>query len=76
MEEQNEAKLAEVETASEKRAALTCQLQFRQKVISICPRDNKKLFFSFWKGLGKVRERVNWKYESTFKTIKKWQDCY
>ena len=47
MEEQNEAKLAEVETASEKRAALTCQLQFRQKVISICPRDNKKLFFSF-----------------------------
>ena len=50
MEEQNEAKLAEVETASEKRAALKCQLQFRQKVISICPRDNKKLFFLSEKG--------------------------
>ena len=47
MEEQIEAKLAKKETDSEKRAGLKCQLQFRQKVISMCPSDDKKLFFSF-----------------------------
>ena len=36
MEEQIDAKLAEMRTYSEKRAALKCQLQFRQKVISMC----------------------------------------
>ena len=37
MEEQIDAKLAEMRTYSERRAALKCQLQFRQKVISMCP---------------------------------------
>ena len=37
MEEQIDAKLAEMRTYSEKRATLKCQLQFRQKVISMCP---------------------------------------
>ena len=45
MEEQIEAKLAKKETDSEKRAGLKCQLQFRQKVISMCPSDDKKLFY-------------------------------
>ena len=49
-EEQIEAKLAEVETDSEKRAALKCQLQFRQKVISMFPSDDKKLFYLSEKG--------------------------
>ena len=44
-EEQIEIKVAEMETDSENRAALKCQLQFRQKVISMCPSDDKKLFF-------------------------------
>ena len=44
-EEQIDAKLAEMRTDSEKRAALKCQLQFRQKVISICPSNDRKLFF-------------------------------
>ena len=44
--EQTEAKLSEMETDSEKCAALKCQLQFTQKVISMCPSDNKKLFLS------------------------------
>ena len=38
-EEQIETILAVMETDSEKRAALECQLQFRQKVISMCPSD-------------------------------------
>ena len=46
-EEHIETKLLETETDSEKRAALKFQLQFRQKVISMCPSDDKKLFFSF-----------------------------
>ena len=49
MEEQTEAKLAKKETDSEKHAALKCQLQFRQKIISMCPSDDKKLFFFFLK---------------------------
>ena len=49
-EEQIEAKLEEVETDSEKRAALKCQLQFRQKVISMFPSDDKKLFYLSEKG--------------------------
>ena len=71
MEEQIEAKLAKKETDSEKRAGLKCQLQFRQKVISMCPSDDKKLFFSFLKGSGKVCESANLKFENPFKTIKK-----
>ena len=47
MEEQIEKKLPEMETDSEKCATLKCQLQFRQKVISMCPSHDKKLFFSF-----------------------------
>ena len=43
-EEQIDAKLAEMKTDSEKRAALKCQLHFRQKVISVCPSHNRKLF--------------------------------
>ena len=50
MEEQIEAKLAEVKTDSEKRAALKCQLQFRQKVISMFSSDDKKLFYLSEKG--------------------------
>ena len=50
MEEQIEAKLAKKETDSEKRAGLKCQLQFRQKVISMCPSDDKKLFYFYEKG--------------------------
>ena len=38
-EEQIETISAVMETDSEKRAALECQLQFRQKVISMCPGD-------------------------------------
>ena len=45
MSKQIETKLAEMETDSEKRAALKCKLQFRQKVISMCPSDDKKLFY-------------------------------
>ena len=46
IEDQIEAKLAEMETDSEKRATLKCQLQFRQKVISsYCPSDDKNFFF-------------------------------
>ena len=44
-EEHIETKLLETETDSEKRAALKFQLQFRQKVISMCPSDDKKPFF-------------------------------
>ena len=50
MEEQVETELAEMETGSEKRAALKCQLQFRQKVISMFPSDDKKLFYLSEKG--------------------------
>ena len=50
MEEQIEAKLAEVKTDSEKRAALKWQLQFRQKVISMFSSDDKKLFYLSEKG--------------------------
>ena len=49
-EEQIDAKLAEMRTDSEKRAALKCQLQFRQKVISVCPSNDRKLFFLSEKG--------------------------
>ena len=49
-EEQIETTVAEMETDSEKCATLKCQLQFRQKVISMCPNDNKKLFFLSEKG--------------------------
>ena len=49
-EEQIDAKLAEMRTDSEKRAALKCQLQFRQKVISMCPSNDRKLFFLSEKG--------------------------
>ena len=45
MEEQIKAKLAEMETNSEKHAALKFQLQFRQKVIPVCASDDNKLFF-------------------------------
>ena len=58
-EEQIETKLAEMETDSEKRVTLKCQLQFRQKVISMCPSDDKKLFYLSGKGQVKVCERVN-----------------
>ena len=50
MEEQIDAKLAEMRTYSERRAALKCQLQFRQKVISMCPSNDRKLFFLSEKG--------------------------
>ena len=43
-EEQTDAKLAETRTDLEKRAALKCQLQFRQRVISMCPSNDRKLF--------------------------------
>ena len=46
-EKQIRAKLAEMETDSEKRAVLKCQLQFRQKVISMCPSNDKKVFLPF-----------------------------
>ena len=49
-EEQVETKLAEMETDSEKRAALKCQVQFRQKVLSIFPSDDKKFFYLIEKG--------------------------
>ena len=49
-EEHIETKLLETETDSEKRAALKFQLQFRQKVISMCPSDDKKLFYFYEKG--------------------------
>ena len=39
-----------METDSEKCAALKCQLQFRQKVISMLPSDDKKLFYLSEKG--------------------------
>ena len=49
-EEQIDAKLAEMRTDSKKRAELNCQLQFRQKVISMCPSNDRKLFFLSEKG--------------------------
>ena len=49
-EEQIDANLAEMRTDSEKRAALKCQLQFRQKFISMCPSNDRKLFFLSEKG--------------------------
>ena len=49
-EEQIDAKLAEMRADSKKRAELNCQLQFRQKVISMCPSNNRKLFFLSEKG--------------------------
>ena len=49
-EKQIETKLAEMETDSEKHVALKCHLQFRQKVISMCPSDDKKLFYLSGKG--------------------------
>ena len=48
-EEQIQAKLPEMKTDSEKRGALKCQLQFRQKIISMCPSADKKPFL-FEKG--------------------------
>ena len=44
-EEHIETILAEMETDSEKRATLGCQLQFSQKVISMCPSDEGTSFF-------------------------------
>ena len=44
-EEQFETKLAEMVTDLEKSDFLEYQLQFRQKVISMCPSDDKKLFY-------------------------------
>ena len=44
-EEQIEPKLVEMETDSEKHATLKCQLQFRQKVFSMCPNNEKNFFF-------------------------------
>ena len=49
-EEQIETKLAEMKTDSEKRAALKCQLQFRQKVISMFPSNDKKRYYLSEKG--------------------------
>ena len=45
MEEQIATKLAEMKPDSEKHAALKCQLQFRRKVLSMCPSDDIKLFY-------------------------------
>ena len=70
-EEQIETKLAEMEIDSEKCVALKSQLQFRQKVISMCPSDDKKLFYLSGKSQVKVCERVNGKFENTFEAIKK-----
>ena len=50
MEEQIESKLEKMETDPGKRAALKCPWQYRQKVISVCPSDKKKLFFLSEKG--------------------------
>ena len=44
-EEQIDVKLAKMRTDSEKRAAFKGWLQFRQKVISMCPSNDRKLFF-------------------------------
>ena len=49
-EEQIYAKLVEMRTDSKKRAELNCQLQFSQKVISMCPSNARKLFFLSEKG--------------------------
>ena len=47
---QIDAKLADMRTDSEKRETLKYQLQFRQKVISMCPTNDRKLFFLSEKG--------------------------
>ena len=49
-EEQVDVKPAEMRTDSEKRAADKCQLQFRQRVTSMCPSNDRKLFFLSEKG--------------------------
>ena len=70
-EEQIEAKLAEVETDSEKRAVLKCQLQFRQKVISMFPSDDKKLFYLSEKSQVKSVTELTENLKTLFETIKK-----
>ena len=47
---QIDAKLADMRTDSEKRETLKCQLQFKQKVISMCPTNDRRLFFLSEKG--------------------------
>ena len=49
-EEQIDEKLEEMGTGSEKRASLKYHLQFREKVIPICPSNDRKLFFLPEKG--------------------------
>ena len=70
-EKQIEAKLAEVETDSKKRAALKCQLQFRQKVISMFPSDDKKLFYLSEKSQAKSVKELTEDLKTLFETIKK-----
>ena len=70
MEEQIEAKLAKKETDSEKRAGLKCQLQFRQKVISMCPSDDKKLFDLSEKGQANSVNELTENLETLLRQLK------
>ena len=69
-EEQIEAKLAEMETDSEKRTTLKCQLQFRQKVISMCPSDDKKLSFLSEKGQAKSVKELTGNLKTLLRQLK------
>ena len=69
-EEQIDAKLAEMRTDSEKRAALKCQLQFRQKVISMCPSNDRKLFFLSEKGHVKSAQELTDNLKNLLRQLK------
>ena len=69
-EEQIETKSAEMVTDSEKRAALKCQLQFRQKVICMCPSDDKKLFYYFEKGQAKSVKELTENLKTLLRQLK------
>ena len=57
--EEIDAKLPEMRSDSEKRVVLKCQLQFRQKVISVCPSSRRKLFFLSEKSSCNIFARTN-----------------
>ena len=71
MKEQIETKLAEMETDSEKCAALKCQLQFRKKVISMCPSDDKNLFLLSEKGQVKSVKELMGNLKTLLRQLKK-----
>ena len=59
-----------METDSEKCTALKCQSQFRQKVISMLPSDDKKLFYLSEKGQVKSAKELTENLKTLLRQLK------